>query len=99
MTLDLVGARILDEDRAKHNVQREGTFNSLGGVLNRASNLFVAFGLKAKLVTSEEVIYLSSLQERITVKSSWKFAYVVVVRRILGMERMVAISNPIYIEA
>ena len=45
MTLDLVGARILDEDRAKHNVQREGTFNSLGGVLNRVSNLFVALGL------------------------------------------------------
>ena len=45
MTLDLVGARILDEDRAKYNVQREGTFNSLGGVLNRTSNLFVALGL------------------------------------------------------
>jgi GPH family glycoside/pentoside/hexuronide:cation symporter len=44
MTLDLVGARILDEDREKYGVQREGTFNSLGGVLNRTSNLFVALG-------------------------------------------------------
>ena len=56
-----------------------------------------SFGLRAKLVTSEEVINLPSLQEKVKAKSSWKFAYVVVVRRILGIERIVAISNPIYI--
>jgi GPH family glycoside/pentoside/hexuronide:cation symporter len=43
-TLDVVGARILDEDKARHGVQREGTFNSLGGVLGNTSGLFVAFG-------------------------------------------------------
>jgi GPH family glycoside/pentoside/hexuronide:cation symporter len=43
-TLDVVGARILDEDKARHGVQREGTFGSLAGVLGNTSGLFVAFG-------------------------------------------------------
>jgi len=43
-TLDVVGARILDEDKKRYGVQREGTFNSLGGVLGNTSGLFVAFG-------------------------------------------------------
>ena len=41
-TMDLIGARILDEDKEKHGVQREGTFNSLAGVLGNTSGLFVA---------------------------------------------------------
>jgi GPH family glycoside/pentoside/hexuronide:cation symporter len=44
VTMDLVGARILDEDKAKYGVQREGTFSSLTGVLNKSSGLFVAAG-------------------------------------------------------
>ena len=55
-------------------------------------------GLKAKLVTSEEVIHLPSMEETIEAMPSWKFAYLVVVFKILGFERIVAISNPIYIE-
>jgi len=43
-TLDVVGARILDEDKQRYGVQREGTFNSLGGVLGNISGLFVAAG-------------------------------------------------------
>ena len=54
-------------------------------------------GLKAKLITSEEVIVLASNQESIKVKPSWRFAYLVVVRKMLGFERIVAISNPIYL--
>lgn len=44
-TLDVVGLRILDEDKERYGVQREGTFNSLSGVLGNTSGLFVALGL------------------------------------------------------
>ena len=44
VSMDIVGARILDEDKAKHGVQREGTFASLSGVLNKTSGLFAAAG-------------------------------------------------------
>jgi GPH family glycoside/pentoside/hexuronide:cation symporter len=40
--MDIVAARILDEDKARHGVQREGTFGSLSGVLGNTSGLFVA---------------------------------------------------------
>jgi GPH family glycoside/pentoside/hexuronide:cation symporter len=43
-TMDMVGARILDEDKALYGVQREGTFSSLTGVLNKTSGLFAAAG-------------------------------------------------------
>ncbi len=41
-TMDIVAARILDEDAQKHGVQREGMFSSLLGVLNKSSGLFSA---------------------------------------------------------
>jgi GPH family glycoside/pentoside/hexuronide:cation symporter len=44
VTMDIVAARILDEDKARHNVQRESTFFSLTGVLNKTSGLFAAAG-------------------------------------------------------
>jgi len=44
VTMDIVGARILDEDKARYGVQREGTFASLSGVLNKTSGLFAAIG-------------------------------------------------------
>jgi len=44
VTMDIVGARILDEDKALHGVQREGTFASLTGILNKTSGLFAAIG-------------------------------------------------------
>jgi len=44
VTMDIVGARILDEDKALYGVQREGTFSSLTGVLNKTSGLFAALG-------------------------------------------------------
>jgi len=43
-TMDLVGARILDEDKERYGVQREGIFGSLGGVLGNTSGLFAAAG-------------------------------------------------------
>lgn len=42
VTMDIVAARILDEDKAKYGVQREGSYASLIGVLNKSSGLFVA---------------------------------------------------------
>ena len=42
--MDIVSARILDEDTARYNVRREGTFSSLTGVLNKTSGLFAAIG-------------------------------------------------------
>lgn len=44
VTMDLVGAGILDEDSRKHGVQREGTFSSMQGILNKSSGLFVSLG-------------------------------------------------------
>jgi|LSQX01.3.fsa_nt_gb GPH family glycoside/pentoside/hexuronide:cation symporter len=43
-TMDVVAARILDEDAKKYGVQREGTYSSLIGVLNKTSGLFTALG-------------------------------------------------------
>jgi len=45
LTMDMVGARILDEDFEQNGLRREGTFGSFLGILNRMSGLFVAFGL------------------------------------------------------
>ena len=39
VTMDIVGARILDEDRIKSGIPREGTYSSLIGILNKASGL------------------------------------------------------------
>ena len=37
--MDIVGARLLDEDRIKNGIPREGTYSSLIGILNKASGL------------------------------------------------------------
>ena len=42
LTMDIVAARIMDEDTAKYGVQREGTYISLIGMLNKVSGLFVS---------------------------------------------------------
>ena len=39
-TMDIVAARILDEDSQRYGIQREGTYSSLLGVLNKSSGLF-----------------------------------------------------------
>lgn len=39
-TMDIVAARILDEDAARHGVRREGIYSSLLGILNKTSGLF-----------------------------------------------------------
>ena len=39
-TMDIVAARILDEDAAKYGIQREGTYSSLLSILNKSSGLF-----------------------------------------------------------
>lgn len=44
VTMDIVSARILDEDKAQYGIQREGTFTSLTGILNKTSGLFAAIG-------------------------------------------------------
>lgn len=41
-TMDIVSARILDEDTRKHGIQREGSFSSLLGVLNKFGGLFTS---------------------------------------------------------
>ena len=51
LTMDIVAARIMDEDTAKYGVQREGSYVSLIGMLNKVSGLFVslAYFLVAKI--------------------------------------------------
>jgi GPH family glycoside/pentoside/hexuronide:cation symporter len=43
-TMDLIGARIMDEDTAKHEVRREGMIASALGFMNRLSGLFTSAG-------------------------------------------------------
>lgn len=44
-TMDLMGAKVLDEDYAKHGVKREGIYTSTMGFMNRLSGLIVSLGL------------------------------------------------------
>ena len=41
-SMDLIGARIMDEDTRKHNLRREGIYSSAMGFMNRLSGLFVS---------------------------------------------------------
>jgi GPH family glycoside/pentoside/hexuronide:cation symporter len=41
-TMDLVGARIMDEDRQKHDVRREGIISNALGFMNRLNGLFTS---------------------------------------------------------
>jgi GPH family glycoside/pentoside/hexuronide:cation symporter len=41
-TMDLVGARIMDEDREKHDVRREGIISNALGFMNRLNSLFTS---------------------------------------------------------
>ncbi len=50
-TMDLIGAKIMDEDTAKYNVRREGIISNALGFMNRLNGLFtsLAFFLVFKL--------------------------------------------------
>jgi glycoside/pentoside/hexuronide:cation symporter, GPH family len=54
-TMDLIGARIMDEDTRKHNVRREGIISNALGFMNRLNGLFTsaAFLLVFKLFAFE----------------------------------------------
>ena len=39
-TMDLIHARVMDEDKAKHNVRREGIISNALGFMNRLNSLF-----------------------------------------------------------
>lgn len=41
-TMDLIGARIMDEDTRKHNVRREGIISNAMGFMNRLNGLFTS---------------------------------------------------------
>ena len=40
ITMDCIGAKIVDDDYARHGIRREGIINSLVGVMNRLNGLF-----------------------------------------------------------
>lgn len=42
-TMDLIGAKIMDEDTAKHNLRREGIISNAMGFMNRLNGLFTSF--------------------------------------------------------
>ena len=42
-TMDLIGARIMDEDTKKYNVRREGIISNALGFMNRLNGLFTSF--------------------------------------------------------
>ncbi len=43
-TMDLIHARVMDEDKAKHNVRREGIISNALGFMNRLNSLFTGGG-------------------------------------------------------
>lgn len=43
-TMDLIGAKIMDEDTQKHNVRREGIISNAMGFMNRLSGFFTSGG-------------------------------------------------------
>jgi GPH family glycoside/pentoside/hexuronide:cation symporter len=45
-TMDLVGARVMDEDRQKHDVRREGIISNALGFMNRLNGLFTALAFR-----------------------------------------------------
>jgi GPH family glycoside/pentoside/hexuronide:cation symporter len=42
-TMDLIGAKIIDEDTQKHNLRREGIISNALGFMNRLNGLFTSF--------------------------------------------------------
>lgn len=42
-TMDLIGAKIMDEDTAKYNLRREGIISNAMGFMNRLNGLFTGF--------------------------------------------------------
>jgi GPH family glycoside/pentoside/hexuronide:cation symporter len=42
-TMDLVGARVIDEDTQKHHLRREGIISNALGFMNRLNGLFTSF--------------------------------------------------------
>lgn len=46
ISMDCIGAKIIDDDYARHGVKREGMLTSLIGVMNRLNGLYVALGYK-----------------------------------------------------
>ena len=42
-TMDLIGAKIMDEDTQKHNLRREGIISNAMGFMNRLNGLFTSF--------------------------------------------------------
>lgn len=44
-TMDIIGAKIMDEDKKKYGIKREGVISSTMGFMNRLSGLFVSLGL------------------------------------------------------
>jgi GPH family glycoside/pentoside/hexuronide:cation symporter len=42
-TMDLIGAKIMDEDTKRHNVRREGIISNALGFMNRLNGLFTSF--------------------------------------------------------
>lgn len=42
ITMDCIGAKIMDDDYARHGVRREGTITSLMGVMNRLNGLYTS---------------------------------------------------------
>jgi GPH family glycoside/pentoside/hexuronide:cation symporter len=43
--MDLIGAKIMDEDTQKHNLRREGIISNALGFMNRLNGLFTSFAL------------------------------------------------------
>ncbi|HOA33973.1 MAG TPA: MFS transporter [Clostridiales bacterium] len=54
-TMDCIGAKIVDDDYAKHGIKREGIINSLMGVMNRLYGLYTSLAFYIVSVTYDFV--------------------------------------------
>lgn len=46
ISMDCIGAKIIDDDYSRHGIKREGMLTSLIGVMNRLNGLYVSLGFK-----------------------------------------------------
>lgn len=50
ISMDCIGAKIIDDDYARHGIKREGMLTSLIGVMNRLNGLYVSLGYKIMFI-------------------------------------------------
>ena len=94
-------------DASATKVNQPGDYSIMGDTVPFSDGLILdisannlGLGMVVRLVTSEgtacEFRGCGQVSRQVKIMSAWQFAYLVVVRRIFGVERIAAVSNPVY---